>query len=241
MCVIFFSYKQIPEYPLILIANRDEFYERPTAKAQYWEDHPNVLAGRDLIGNGTWLGVTKTGRFSAVTNYRNPGQQRGSISRGNLVADFLKTEIPAREYLEDIRSNADKYTGFNLLIGEINTDKSELFYFSNQENRIKKLSAGLYGLSNDLLDTPWKKVEKGKVKLNELVQNKNLRKEKLFEILSDKKLADDKDLPETGIGYEREKLLSSIFIETPIYGTRCSTVLTFDENFEIDFEERVYV
>lgn len=241
MCVIFFSYGQSPEYPLILLANRDEFYERPTAKADYWEDYSNILAGRDLVGKGTWLGVTKSGRFSAVTNYRNPNQKKGTISRGNLVADFLKTEIPANEYLQTIKENADKYTGFNLLIGEINSDKNELFYYSNQENKIKQLEKGLYGLSNHLLNTPWRKVEKGKEVLARLIENKDFRKEKFFELLDDKNLADDKDLPETGIGYEREKLLSSIFIETPIYGTRCSTVLTFDGGLEIDFEEKTFV
>lgn len=241
MCVIFFSYKQIPEYPLILLANRDEFYERPTAKADYWEDFPNILAGRDLVGNGTWLGVTKTGRFSTVTNFRDPNQKRGTISRGSLVADFLKTDIPAEEYLQNIKTNANKYTGFNLLIGEINSTTDDFFYYSNKENKIRKLGEGLYGLSNHLLDTNWKKVERGKDNLNELLKNKDFNKEHFFELLHDKTLADDKDLPETGIGYEREKVLSSIFIETPIYGTRCSTVLTIDSKFEMDFEERVFI
>lgn len=241
MCIIFFSYQQIPEYPLILLANRDEFYERPTAKADYWEDFPNILAGRDLVGKGTWLGVTKSGRFSAVTNYRKPNQKRGAISRGNLVADFLKTETPAEIYLESVKANADIYTGFNLLVGEINSDKSELFYYSNFQNDFKKLDKGLYGLSNHLLDTPWKKVEKGKTRLKELLKPNELEKDKLFELLRDKSLANDEDLPNTGIGYEREKVLSSIFIETPIYGTRCSTILAIDENSALDFEERTFV
>ena len=241
MCVIFFSYKQVPEYPLILLANRDEFYERPTAKANFWEDFPNILAGRDLVGNGTWLGVTKNGRFSAVTNYRKPDQNRGIISRGNLVADFLKTETPASHYLQNIKDNSDKYTGFNLLIGEINAEKNELFYYSNFENKIRKLSKGLYGLSNHLLDTSWKKVENGKAKLSNLLENNKFGKENLFEVLTDKTLADDEDLPETGIGYEREKAISSIFIETPIYGTRCSTVLTINDKLDVDFEERTFV
>lgn len=241
MCVIFFSYRQIPEYPLILLANRDEFYGRPTAQADYWEDHPNILAGRDLVGQGTWLGVTKTGRFSAVTNYRNPDQKKGTISRGNLVADFLKTEISSETYLKTIKANAWKYTGFNLLIGEMNSKTDEMYYYSNQEDEIKKLDKGLYGLSNHLLNTPWQKVEKGKEVLANLLEHKDFIKKKFFDLLSDKTLADDKDLPDTGIGRTREKLLSSIFIETPIYGTRCSTILTIDDGFEIDFEERVFV
>ncbi len=241
MCVIFFSYRQIPEYPLIFLANRDEFYERPTAKADFWKDFPEVMAGRDLVGQGTWLGVTKSGRFSAVTNYRDPNQTNGTVSRGNLVADFLKNDVAAKEYLQKIKENAGQYTGFNLLVGEISARKNELFYYSNQENEIRQLKQGLYGLSNHLLDTPWQKVEKGKKILAKLLEKKDFEKEKFFKVLSDKTLAEDQDLPETGIGYEKEKLLSSIFIETPVYGTRCSTVLTFDENFEIDFEERVFV
>jgi len=241
MCVIYFSYKQHPKYPLILLANRDEFYDRPTQKAGYWADYPNILAGRDLVGKGTWLGITKSGRFSAVTNFRDPNQEKGTLSRGNLVADFLKQEIRAEEYLLRVKSKSEKFTGFNLLVGEINSERNELFYYSNQENKIEKLEKGLYGLSNHLLDTPWKKVAYGKESFRSLIEDDSLHKEKFFELLSDKSLAKDEDLPETGIGYKREKLLSSIFIETPIYGTRCSTVVTFDNDFKSDFEERVFI
>ena len=241
MCVIFFSYKQDPKYPFVLLANRDEFYDRPTAKAEFWEDHTGILAGRDLVGKGTWLGVTKTGKFAAVTNFRDPKQEKGSISRGNLVADFLKGSVLARDYLEDIKTRAKQFSGFNLLVGEINPEREELFYFSNQEGEIRKLEKGLYGLSNNLLDVSWRKVTKGKERLGKLISDGNFEKETLFKVLADKELAEDMDLPETGIGYEREKLLSAIFIETPIYGTRCSTVLTFNETFDVDFEERVFV
>ncbi len=241
MCVIYFSYKQHPKYPFILLANRDEFYERPTQKAEFWQDYPNILAGRDLVGKGTWLGITKSGRFSAVTNFRDPNQEKGTLSRGNLVADFLKQEICAEEYLSGIKSKVGKFTGFNLLVGEINSDRNELFYYSNRENKIVELEKGLYGLSNHLLDTPWEKVAHGKESFKKLIEGESLCKEKFFELLSNKSLAKDEDLPETGIGYEREKVLSSIFIETPIYGTRCSTVLTFDKDFKSDFEERVFV
>ena len=241
MCVIFFSYKQHPKYPLIFLANRDEFYDRPTAEADVWEDFPNILAGRDLVGNGTWLGVTQTGRFSAVTNYRDPKLDKGELSRGNLVADFLKTEVSAEEYLKEIKANASNYSGFNLLVGEISPERSKLFYFSNQQNEIRELGQGLYGLSNHLLDTPWKKVEKGKTALAKLLKVNEIRKEGFFELLSDKTIADDDELPDTGIGYEREKAISSIFIETPNYGTRCSTVLTFSDEFDVDFEEKVFI
>ena len=241
MCVVIFSYRQHPKYPLVLAANRDEFYDRPTAKAAPWDGFPNIFAGRDLVKKGTWLGVTKTGRFSAVTNYRDRDQRKGALSRGDLVADFLKTDTPAEKYLNDVKSNARIFADFNLIVGEMNSVRNEIFYFSNRQNKIIKLSKGLYGLSNHLLDTPWRKVEKGKVELDILLRDFDLNKEAVFELLSDKTLAEDADLPDTGIGYEREKLLSSIFVETPSYGTRSSTVLTFDAQFKIDLEERAFV
>lgn len=241
MCVIFIAYKVHSDYPLILLANRDEFYNRPTEKAQYWKDFPDILAGRDLVGGGTWLGVNRNGRFSAVTNYRDPSAPVGTISRGNLVADFLKTNEPAENYLKNIQRKSADFSGFNLLSGEINSEKNELFYFSNRGAEIKKLEAGIYGLSNHLLDTPWRKIEKGKEIFASVLKKNKFTNDFFFELLSDDILADDADLPETGIGFDREKLLSSIFIKTPIYGTRCSTVLKFDSDFKFNFEERIYV
>lgn len=241
MCVIFFAYKIHPKYPLILLANRDEFYNRPTEPARYWKDYPDILAGRDLVSGGTWLGVTKQGRFAAVTNYRDPSAPVGKFSRGNLVADFLKSGEPAETYLKDIQNKSQEFSGFNLLVGEINTEKNEILYFSNRTGQIKKLEPGLYGLSNRLLNTSWRKVEKGKTDLAELLKNKEITKEAFFELLRDETIADDAELPNTGIGYEKEKALSAIFIKTPIYGTRCSTVLIFNGNYQADFEERVFV
>lgn len=241
MCIILFAYRRHPKFPLILLANRDEFYDRPTEAARVWEDFPQITAGRDLVGGGTWLGVTKRGRLAAVTNYRDPRAPVGKLSRGNLVADFLKTDEPARDYLQNVKNAARKYSGFNLLVGEINERINELFYFSNRGAEIKKLEAGLYGLSNHLLDTPWRKVEKGKAGLAEIIGQNDFAKKSFFELLSDQTLAADTDLPDTGIGYEKEKILSSIFIKTPVYGTRCSTVVTFDKDFRQDFEERVFV
>lgn len=241
MCVIFFAYNQYPEFPLILLANRDEFYNRPTEAAHIWQDFPEILAGRDLVGGGTWLGVSKSGKFAAVTNYRDPFAPKGKFSRGNLVADYLKSDEPAEIYLQNLQSTAREFSGFNLLTGELSAQKNELFYFSNRGGQITKLEAGLYGLSNHLLDTPWHKVESGKAVLAKLAEQNDFGKNSFFELLSDESLADDADLPDTGVGYEKEKLLSAIFIKTPVYGTRCSTVLTFDRNFQPDFEERVFV
>ncbi len=241
MCVIFLAFKTHPEYPLIVLANRDEFYDRPSAIAEYWDDFPGILAGRDLVGKGTWLGIEKTGRFSALTNYREPNPKKMGPSRGLLVSDFLKSDIGAKRYLKQIESKSELYSGFSLLVGEFNSKKQDLFYFSNRRPDVKRLDPGIYGLSNHLLDTPWRKVEKGKARFRDLLNRGRLPKEELFELLADRSPADDDQLPDTGIGYQKEKLLSSIFIETPVYGTRCSTILSFNKQFLADLEERVFV
>ncbi|HVE56645.1 MAG TPA: NRDE family protein [Pyrinomonadaceae bacterium] len=238
MCVIFFAYQQHSEYPLILLANRDEFYERPTAEAHFWQDAPNLYAGRDLVHGGTWLGITKSGRFAAVTNYRDPNAPKGKFSRGDLVSDFLRNDNSVEDYLKKIQENAADFSGFNLLVGEFSTTIQTLGYYSNREDKIKILAPGIYGLSNYLLDTPWRKVSKGKAELTRLLQNGELEKEQFWGLLSDKTLADDADLPNTGIGFDREKLLSAIFIETPIYGTRSSSVVLVNKDYEISLEER---
>jgi uncharacterized protein with NRDE domain len=240
MCVIYFAYRHHPNYPLILAANRDEFYARPTQAARYWDDYPFIFAGRDLVAGGTWLGITRSGRFAAVTNYREMQAQRGEQSRGDLVADFLKTEEPADEYMQGVRSRGNRYSGFNLLVGEINAGRKEMYYFSNRGEDVRNLDAGIYALSNHLLDTPWPKVASGRMRFSELISGDDISKQKLFELLADESVAEDDELPDTGIGYEREKLLSAIFIRTPIYGTRSSTVLTIDKNFVFDLDEKVF-
>lgn len=240
MCVIYFAFQKHPKYPLILLANRDEFYDRPTEAAQNWKDFPDIFAGRDVVGGGTWLGINAAGKFAAVTNYRDPNAPTGSRSRGDLTADFLKTDESAEDYLAKIHQNASEFSGFNLLLGEINSVRNELFYYSNRIGKIQTIESGIYGLSNQLLDTQWQKVEKGKRFLAKNITN-DLSKEDCFAVLADESLADDEDLPDTGIGYEREKLLSAIFIKTDGYGTRCSTILTVSDDFIVDFEERIFV
>lgn len=241
MCIIFIAFEAREDYPLVLAANRDEFYARPTAAAGRWEDAPAIFAGRDLVGGGTWLGVSRSGRFAAVTNYRDPAGKVGTISRGNLVADFLRGDAPAGEYLEAVRAHAGDFSGFNLLAGEISVSRRELFYYSNRGDEIRELGAGIYGLSNHLLDTPWPKLGGGKARFEGLVSREEFNKEHLFELLADEALAADDVLPDTGVGLEIERALSAIFIKTPIYGTRCSTVLTFDGELRSELDERVFV
>lgn len=241
MCVIYFSFGQRVDYPLVLLANRDEFYDRPTAPAERWDDAPQIFAGRDLVAGGTWLGVTDSGRFAAVTNYRNPDAAKGSRSRGSLVADFLRSSEPAEPYLTTVQQEVADYSGFNLLVGEVTAGTKEILYYSNRGSAIRRLGPGIYGLSNHLLDTDWPKLRRGKERFRELLQTNELPKREFFALLADDALADDNELPETGIGYEREKLLSAIFIKSPIYGTRSSTILTINGNFEPELDERVFV
>jgi uncharacterized protein with NRDE domain len=237
MCIILFAINQHPKYKFILAANRDEFYNRPTAYANFWAENPDVLAGKDLVCGGTWLGVTKNGRFAAVTNFRAPNQPKGELSRGNLVKDFLFGNETPNQYLQQIQADKASFTGFNLLVGELSNEVN-LSYYSNISDEIIALNSGIYGLSNHLLDTNWQKVKSGKTKLQNSLNN--LSTDNLLEILADKTQAKDEDLPNTGVGIERERILSPIFIETPIYGTRCSTVLSVEHSNNVEFIERNY-
>lgn len=235
MCFIVLAYEQHPRYRLVLATNRDEFYARPTAAAAFWNEAPALLAGCDLKGGGTWLGVTRTGRVAALTNVRDmPAHKPDAPTRGALVADYLKGTASPRAYLEALRPEADRYNGFNLLVG----DTESLCYFSNYGPHPLELGPGLYGLSNALLDTPWPKVERGKKQLQDLLQARDLDPEALLDFLVDVEQAPDEELPETGIGLEWERVLSSIFIESPEYGTRASTVVLIDYEGRVTFIER---
>jgi len=241
MCVLYLGYEQHPEYPLILLANRDEFYSRPTEAARFWDDAPDIYAGRDLESGGTWLGVTRNGRFAAVTNYRDPLAPTGTRSRGELVANFLKRTDDPTDYIAEVGSRSHKYSGFNLIVGELNSTRREVVYFSNRSNEAQQLGSGLYGLSNHLLDTLWPKVVTGKDRVRSMLTLTQFDREMCFGILADRTLAGDENLPSTGVPYEEEKAVSAIFIESPGYGTRCSTVLTFDNDLNWELDERTWV
>lgn len=238
MCLIFIGLKQHPVYKLIIAANRDEFYNRKTAAAGYWQEYPNILGGRDLEAGGTWLGVNKkNGRISMITNYRDPKNINPKApSRGQLVTDYLLQTISATEYLKHVIPVAKNYNGFNLIVGNLD----ELSYFSNYGNGVRDLSEGLFGLSNHLLETPWPKVLRGKEKMKTIMRDPDTTPAKLFEALYDDAMANDDDLPDTGVGLERERALSSMFIKSPGYGTRCSTVILVDQANKVSFHERVY-
>jgi uncharacterized protein with NRDE domain len=236
MCLIFLSIKNHPSYKLIVAANRDEFYNRKTAAAAFWEDHPEILGGRDLEAGGTWLGVSRAGKVSMITNYRDPKNiDPKAPSRGHLVSDYLTSASEPEQYLQQLEPRAKQYNGFNLITG--NTEA--LWYFSNYRNGIERLSDGLHGLSNHLLDTPWPKVVRGKKQMMEVTARSFTAKD-LFEVLYNDEIAADDSLPDTGVGIDRERALSSMFIKSPGYGTRCSSVLLVNNDDEVFFAERVY-
>ncbi len=221
MCLIVFAYQCHPDYPLLLVANRDEFFARPTLAMDIWPDHPTVLAGRDLEQMGTWLGVSKEGKFSAVTNYRN-GKDKSTtlLSRGNLTKEFLTGSDSASDFLNHLSHTKQNYGGFNLLLG----DKTGLYYTSNRGAESTQLTPGIYGLSNAFLDTPWPKLLKAKENLRAAL-NTEISLENLANVLNDQKVAADEQLPDTGISQAWERLLSSCFIHSAEYGTRATTVL----------------
>lgn len=235
MCVIVVGWRVAAEYPLVVIANRDENFDRPTAPAAFWEEAPGVLAGRDLEAGGTWLGITRNQRFAAVTNYREPPHVIADApSRGHLVSDFLKARRRPDTYLRGVARQGKQYNGFNLLVA----DRDSLHYYSNRGEAPKALPPGIYGLSNNLLDVPWPKLEAAKSFFSHaLAALPDL--EPCFQILADDEIAADGDLPDTGVGLERERMLSAIFVKgAPGYGTRSSTVIAVRADNSVRFVER---
>ncbi|WP_369989139.1 NRDE family protein [Pseudomonas xanthosomatis] len=234
MCLIVFAWRPGAARPLIVAANRDEFYARPTQALAAWEDAPGVHAGRDLEAGGTWLGVGPQGRFAALTNIRDPGQALGPRSRGELVANFLSGKLGVEAYLDQVASRAGQYSGFNLLVG----DGQRLGYLHAREAAPRLLAPGVYGLSNAGLDTPWPKLVKARRGLEGLLES--AEPQRLLELLADGEPAADGELPETGVGLATEKLLSSVFIASQNYGTRASTVLIVDKSGRRHMVERSF-
>ena len=219
MCLIVFAWRPDHAQPLIVAANRDEFYARPSLPLAQWSETPQVHAGRDLEAGGTWLGIGANGRFAALTNIRDPHRPPGRRSRGELVARFLDGEIPIDEYLADVVARSPEYGGFNLLVGNLH----ELWHFNARESEAVMLQPGIYGVSNASLDTPWPKLLRAKAALSAALDDP--RPEVLLALLSDPQTAPSAELPDTGVGLATETLLSSVFIASQSYGTRASTAL----------------
>lgn len=237
MCLLSFQWQPNSQTPLTLVANRDEFHNRPAKQAQFWPEHPHILAGKDLTAGGTWLGVTRLGYFAALTNVRQlPPPYAGVISRGRLVLDFLIEQADPADYLARIQQEAENYDGFNLIVG----NRNECWYYSNRSNIAPRcLEAGLYGLSNAALDTPWPKLEAAKSSLNHWLKHGQDIDLDLHALLQDPNTYPITLQPDTGIGQPWETLLSSAFIISDDYGTRASTGLQIHEN-AIHFQEASY-
>lgn len=238
MCLVIFAYRSHPRYPLLLAANRDEFHARPTAPAAFWAEQPDLLAGRDLEAGGTWMGITRTGRFAAITNFRDPARTApGQRSRGELPLRFLLGVEPPDACLQAISARDSDYAGFNLLLG----DRGSLWYYSNSlppaERYPRQLVPGIYGLSNAHLDTPWPKVVTGKSRMRALLGGR-VGHDRLGETVSDVALADEQALHPQGLSGEMDRLLSAQFITTPDYGTRTTTTLWLDDSGIASWRER---
>lgn len=238
MCLILLAWHAHPDYPLIFAGNRDEAYDRPSATADFWPADPRIFGGRDLEKGGTWLGVSVAGHMAAVTNYRDGlSRVKAPRSRGELTANFLGGNEGPRSYLDRVAPGSGSFGGFSLLVG----DRDRLYCFSNRASGIEELLPGVHGLSNHLLNTPWPKVLRGKQRVTALLKaGEGELVGELFEALTDRATAPDAELPDTGVGVQRERELSPAFIAGVHYGTRASTVLLLSRNREVIFIERAF-
>ena len=231
MCLILVAWHAHPSFPLVVAANRDEFYARPTAPSARCPNSPQIIGGRDLEAGGTWLGVSEQGHFAAVTNVREPGIAKGRLSRGELTRNFLESRQSPDAYLATLDFAA--YSGFNLLI----SDGNSLYYASNRGPQAQRLAPGVYGLSNHLLDSPWPKLISARERFS-LALDKLPASQHFFDILGDDEIVPDDQLPETGVPLEWERRLSAIFVRSQEYGTRASTLVTVNVEKSLFFEER---
>lgn len=219
MCLIVLAWRPGHAVPLLVAANRDEFYARPAAALAEWPDAPGLIAGRDLQAGGTWLGVGRGGRFAALTNIRNPNARQGTRSRGELPQRFLCGDLSPEHFLSTLHTERDAYGGFNLLVG----DTRQLWHFNAQSGQAQALPAGIHGVSNADLNTPWPKLQQAKAAFSEALERGH--EAELFALLADTTKPADEQLPNTGVSLEIERLLASVFIASPTYGTRASTLL----------------
>jgi uncharacterized protein with NRDE domain len=237
MCLILFAWRVHPQYRLVLAANRDEFHARTSAAAAFWEDRPELLGGRDLESMGTWLGITRAGRIAAVTNVRDARTEAPSDppSRGGLAREFLCGTATPEQFAARTSREGPAFRGFNLLVG----DRDTLWWTSNRGNGARQLEPGIYGVANDLLDTPWPKVTAGKAALERVVRS-GPSLDNLLALLDDTHVFADAALPDTGVGLERERMLAPVRIVSPLYGTRCSSAVLLEPDGGAQFAERSY-
>ncbi|MFP3998704.1 MAG: NRDE family protein [Desulfobacterales bacterium] len=238
MCLFSTAIDAHPVYRLIIAANRDEFYSRPTKPLDFWEENPEILAGKDLQSGGTWLGVSRKGKIAAVTNFRDPASMiPWGESRGHLVKDYLEGNTQPHEYFADIEKNKTSYSGFNLMAG----DTGQLWWYSNKNGGVVKLTPGIHAVSNHLLNTPWPKVEAIKRKMQKLISNNRIiDPHKVLDLLFDTTPAPDSELPDTGVNLQWERMLSPVFVTGTEYGTRSSSVILADRHGRLVFCERTF-
>lgn len=238
MCLAIIALKALRDWPLIIIANRDELHSRPTLPANPWTDAPHILGGRDLSAGGTWLGLSAKGRLALLTNYREPGQNDPTApSRGQLADEFLRGNALAQDFIAGLQGREKEYNGFNLLLG----DRNGLWYFSNRGDvTAREIKVGVVGLSNASLDTPWPKLKRTRDAIAEHLRENILKPEpaRLFGVMADTRSATLEELPDTGVGSEREKLLGSPFIKNERYGTRCTTLIMLRSDGMYTFHEK---
>ena len=238
MCLLVVAWKNHPRYRLVVAANRDEFHDRPTAPLGWWNDDPRVLAGRDLQAGGTWLGITRPGRFGVVTNFRDLERPPApdAPSRGRLVPDFLTGDGAPQAFVNTVTGTADRYAGFNLLVAT----PDSLHYLSNRtEERARPLPPGVYGLSNHWLDSPWPKLVRTRERFAAAIAAGELEVRELFDLLADRDPAPgDAPPPDPGLPADLERALSSPFVLHSRYGTRCSTVVLVRHDGQTVIQER---
>jgi uncharacterized protein with NRDE domain len=234
MCLLVFSFRA--DGSLALVANRDESYDRPTAPLDFWADVPHVLAGRDLRGGGTWLAIHRTGRVAALTNFRRGAAAKPGTSRGEIPSDFVRSKETPEVFLDALAGRAERYSGFSLVAGV----PGRFFYFSNLDNTVRQLQPGCHGLSNHLIDTPWPKVVRAKAALQAALASGPPKAAQLCDLLLDRSVPPDPDLPDTGVGLALERMLAPSFIVTPDYGTRSTSALVIDARGAVDMYEKNY-
>ena len=242
MCLILLGWQAHASTRLVLAANRDEFFARAADPAHAWPDAPQVLAGRDRSGGGTWLGITRQGRLAALTNVRDPAHMRSDRpSRGHLVADFLRGQQRPDEYLDAVAARGDAYNGFNLVIGDVYGEQPALHWYSNVERKRVALPPGIHGLSNAGLNTSWPKLQAGRAAMQHALAADAVALDGLATALGDERIYPDPELPATGVPLAWERALSAAHIRTPAYGTRCTTLLTASADGTIAFDEQTWL
>lgn len=238
MCLIAISFKQNEAFPLVIASNRDEYFKRPTRPINWWPENPQILAGKDLYKNGTWLGFNRNGKFAAITNYREGVNDNADqlLSRGEITSEYLQCGLSPESYLLELSARSSQYRGFNLFLG----NKNELYYFSNIENVVRRMAPGLYCCSNGVLGCSWPKVTKIKKAVENSIYSNKIDVPKLYESLRDDQVADGKDLPDTGVGKSLELAYSAVFVKINGYGTRNSTIASYSSENKVKVSSREF-